>query len=323
MKTEKSKQTKKCGVSTIITAKNVMKQQLQKKFYAFIVTAMMFSVSANAQIIYTDVNPDIVLNLVFSSFHSEYDSLDLNNDGINDFILEASKTGTMCTCTNIHGADNDYATVYSTSLSWIADQAGGYALNSLIDSSLGWTNASHELAHSLHICVACTQGGNDISYLGTSGNWANVYGKYLPLKIQVATDFYYGWIKLGVAIGGGIANSTVSITIMEYAYNSIPNQPILAGQTIATGITENSLASSVNLYPNPATNQLTIENGQLKIESVAIYDLSGRKVYSENHQTQNSNSEIRIDVSKFPAGVYAVQIKTADFIATKKLIIQK
>jgi hypothetical protein len=35
-----------------------MKTQLQKKLSAFLVTAMLFSVCVNAQIIYTDVDPD-------------------------------------------------------------------------------------------------------------------------------------------------------------------------------------------------------------------------------------------------------------------------
>ena len=61
----------------------------------------------------------------------------------------------------------------------------------------------------------------------------------------------------------------------------------------------------------------------MKIESVVIYDVSGRKVYSENLGTSNSNPEITIDVSKFSAGVYQVKVQAADFIATKKLIVEK
>ena len=39
-----------------------MKKQLLKNISAFIVTAMLFSASANAQIVYTDVNPDVTIN---------------------------------------------------------------------------------------------------------------------------------------------------------------------------------------------------------------------------------------------------------------------
>ena len=154
-----------------------------------------------------------------------------------------------------------------------------------------------------------------------SGLWNNVIDKYVALKIQVSANIYYGWARLDVG------NFGFPITIKDYAYNSIPDQPIFAGQTTATGIIENSFASSIHLFPNPATNQLTIlpdaSGRQLIIENVTIYDLTGREVYSENHQTPNSNREISIDVSKFPAGVYAVQITTADFIETKRLVVEK
>ena len=88
MKTKNSNQIKKCGVSTIITDKNKMKRQLQKKFYAFIFTAMMFSASANAQIVYTDLNPDSTMycNAPVNPCNKNY-NLDLNNDANNDFII--------------------------------------------------------------------------------------------------------------------------------------------------------------------------------------------------------------------------------------------
>ncbi|MBK7304487.1 MAG: hypothetical protein IPI90_14885 [Saprospiraceae bacterium] len=54
-----------------------MKKQLLKKLSGFIVTVLMLSVSANAQIVYTDVNPDTTIaNRIYY--------LDLNNDGTTD-----------------------------------------------------------------------------------------------------------------------------------------------------------------------------------------------------------------------------------------------
>ena len=75
-----------------------MKKQLQKKFYAFIVTAMMFSASASAQIVYTDINPDIsVIRTRLAQrghVHIEH-NMDINNDNIADlkFILTSSSDG--------------------------------------------------------------------------------------------------------------------------------------------------------------------------------------------------------------------------------------
>ena len=78
-----------------------MKKQLLIKLYAclpagmaFIVTAMMFSASSNAQIVYTDILPDSTLycqvphSIVIKSYN-----LDLNNDANHDFILTAKEGG--------------------------------------------------------------------------------------------------------------------------------------------------------------------------------------------------------------------------------------
>jgi hypothetical protein len=77
-----------------------MKKQLLKKLsaclpvgMAFIVPAaigMMFSTRANAQIVYTDVNPDIAVTCTVSTLNSSssaMDSIDINNDGVFDLKL--------------------------------------------------------------------------------------------------------------------------------------------------------------------------------------------------------------------------------------------
>ena len=296
-------------------------KQLQKKLSAFVALAILFSATANAQIIYTDVNPDVVRSCQFPSGCGGAYSLDLNNDGMNDYVLAPRAITFSCgNCSNLSAAigQKDSAVVISTSQSWIADQVGGYALNTLIDSSLGWTNAPHVLALKSMNCAACPSSPS--SYLNQSpatGTWINVSGKYLPLKVKVGTNIYYGWIKLGVGIGSYLA----SITIMEYAYNTIANQPILAGQTtIATGINENSFASSINLFPNPANNHLTIALPvtSKKIE-VCITDITGKIIYTT---TSTDTKNIEVSTKDFAEGIYSVHIQTADFIGTKKLVVE-
>ena len=302
-----------------------MKTSIIKKFYAFILILIgMFSANTNAQIVYTDVNPDIVSRCNSDSCSGDY-SLDLNNDGINDFILSPRKKAFICSCFGFDGRYHNYAggrdsaVISSTSQSWIADRVGGYVLNTLIDSSLPWTNAIHILATKPDVCVPCPTFGYWTSHQPGTGPWNNINGKYLALKTQVGSDFYYGWVKLGVATATGI--DLVSITIMEYAFNSIPNQPILAGQTNTTGIIENSFASSINLFPNPAYNHLTIALGSnnKKVE-VTITDITGKVIYTTiATDTQN----VEVNTKDFAEGIYVVQIQTADFITTKKLVLEK
>ena len=58
------------------------------------------------------------------------------------------------------------------------------------------------------------------------GNWTDTTDHYRGLKINSGGSRYYGWIRLDVSV-----SSYPSFTIKDYAYNSLRNQPLLAGQT--------------------------------------------------------------------------------------------
>jgi hypothetical protein len=114
-----------------------------------------------------------------------------------------------------------------------------------------------------------------------------------------------------------------SLIVKDYAYNSIPNQPILAGQTVATGISPLSFGagSGVRLFPNPAKDKLTISlgNNNKKVE-VTITDITGKIIYSV---TETDTEKIEVNTKDFAQGIYVVKIQSADFTATKKLVIEK
>jgi hypothetical protein len=57
------------------------------------------------------------------------------------------------------------------------------------------------------------------------------------------------------------------------------------------------------LYPNPATNQLTVDNGQLKIGIFTILNTLGQIVFYK----QNCNAIETIDVSGFASGIYILR----------------
>ncbi len=69
-------------------------------------------------------------------------------------------------------------------------------------------------------------------------------------------------------------------------------------------VVENGKAFS--LSPNPATNQLTIDNGELKIKEVEIYNSLGEKCLTP---TLSKGEGVRIDVSSLPAGIYFLKVR--------------
>jgi len=301
-----------------------MKNSQSKKLYtclpvamAFIISAMLFSASANAQIVYTDVIPDSTMNCIGSSLSCTKNyNLDLNNDAITDFVLAAFHVAPpqigLDKYSNVTASPLNGNAVKDTLVNSIHVSIP-LQFNTVIDSNLllsqSWqTSGSHSLKNGIY-------GGSSSDTVW--GLWDSLSDYFLGLRILQSGQTHYGWVRLRV----DVTRSYASFIVKDYAYNSIPNQPILAGQTITTGIIENAFASSINLFPNPANNQLTIILGinNQKVD-VAISDINGKTIYST---TTNGMQMIDVNTKDFAAGIYAVQIKAVDFIGTKRLIISK
>jgi hypothetical protein len=185
--------------------------KLLRYIIAFCILYFTCSVPLKAQIVYTDVNPDLTSTSFFN--------LDLNNDGITDFVLSHSGINGPCLCggytiDNIIRItlDSGNAVVYNGGPS-------AMVIGDTISSTLNFsTTVSQNLSYSTANCI---QGCHTIP----QGNWHGVSNHYLGLKLKVGNNYFYGLAKLDV-------NSTGSnFTIKEYAYNSSTNNSILAGQT--------------------------------------------------------------------------------------------
>ena len=71
---------------------------------------------------------------------------------------------------------------------------------------------------------------------------------------------------------------------------------------------------NIAIYPNPVKDVLIIENGELKIENVEIYDGSGRKIVNYSLSTN------QINVSALPQGIYFVKLEMEKGTVTKKFV---
>lgn len=94
--------------------------------------------------------------------------------------------------------------------------------------------------------------------------------------------------------------------------------------TITTTITEtseiNAVGFEVNVYPNPATNKVTVESEQFKTQYATLYlfDFYGRKVYEKYIPVGSGN--IEIDVSNLGSGMYFCRIVSGKFNVLNKIV---
>ena len=80
------------------------------------------------------------------------------------------------------------------------------------------------------------------------------------------------------------------------------------------GIDEVNANSEISIYPNPAIDKLTIETGDLIINTISILNSTGRIV---KDITVNSNT---IDVSNLVTGIYFIQIHTDYGLVIKRFV---
>jgi hypothetical protein len=73
------------------------------------------------------------------------------------------------------------------------------------------------------------------------------------------------------------------------------------------------------IYPNPASDQLTISGIVEEASVYSVFDMNGREVYCAKSFDVGSV----IDVSMIPAGIYIFQVKGNGFSKTQKLVITK
>jgi hypothetical protein len=89
---------------------------------------------------------------------------------------------------------------------------------------------------------------------------------------------------------------------------------------IATCVGIHELANSIAIYPNPTTGKLTIDNGNLIMEKIEIFDVFGRKLSTLNSQLSTQ----QIDVSSYNTGIYFFKVYDAsNNSVTKRVMVTK
>ena len=140
-------------------------------------------------------------------------------------------------------------------------------------------------------------------------------GTILTLDAGAGFDSYF-W---------STGETTQTITINHFGNYSV--QATLNGCTAndditinaVVGIQENStLIGSVNLFPNPVKDKLTIQvNSKKSIRAnLVIMDITGKELIRDDIRLNQGLNNHTIDLSFFAQGIYLVSLQSADFTKT-------
>jgi hypothetical protein len=75
--------------------------------------------------------------------------------------------------------------------------------------------------------------------------------------------------------------------------------------------------NEVFIYPNPVTDELTVQSLKFKVESVEVYDVVGKVLQSQETRTRN---QVNVNVSSLAPGIYFVKVESERGIVVRKFV---
>ncbi len=152
----------------------------------------------------------------------------------------------------------------------------------------------------------------------------DVYDSFGELLFTVISDENGNILIEGIPAGSYVVNVSGQGIAQTSLYNFEIDYltPNLEGQSIPV-VTDGTATASlesigIQLFPNPATDQITIRNLQ-DCNSIQILSTSGKVVMEESTQMENI---VHLDLHALSSGLYFVQINTIEASYQSKLIKQ-
>ncbi len=132
---------------------------------------------------------------------------------------------------------------------------------------------------------------------------------FRPATTQLATS----WVELpSLVIDVGSQAISLCVTDNEDNHWAVKTLGILSGVVEVPAVTEN-----ISIYPNPAGDELFVQNTNESGTQIVIYDAIGRLVATGNVLPLSTTS---IDIASLPRGSYMLVCHLGDQILTRRII---
>jgi hypothetical protein len=281
--------------------KQTAKNSRIKSYLALTAGFVAISPLADAQIIYTNVNPDSLLT------GNESFQIDINNDSIMDFKIRHSSL-------NYHGKDINFNSFFGLNYNLIfCDGVGSMcsswhyepkALNFWDDMT---PSAYKKVWKNQEILFRDPPDG-----CGNTGRWKGAKDKYLGLRFKINGSFYYGWARMDVDSSGK------SVTLKDYAYYNEAEKPIRAGSMKVSLPDENPL-NNIRVYSSEGSIRIEASVNQDLTGKISLTDINGRALKSIDVKNEKN---VQLNTKELPTGLYIVNILTEKGTLNKKVLVR-
>ena len=219
--------------------------------YGALSAAVLGVADASGQVTYTDVNPDIVLDLG--------DTFDVDFTG-------AVPEGNVQISNPADLAGGTAALAFPSS--------GGYEYplvlvdGDVIDDASGYTTVGVR---------------GDLNYYGcaySNSQWCDfVEDGILGVSFVFNGNTHYGWVRMDTDVGADDV-----ITVKGFAFEATPDTAIVAGDEGTLGNNDNNLNGFAHFV---ADGQLNLK-ANTTMSSVAVFDITGKQVITQNLTSTNA-----------------------------------
>lgn len=134
-----------------------------------------------------------------------------------------------------------------------------------------------------------------------------IEGEQIPLLATPETQWRFTkWVVNGTEYSENPCTATVTTATTAVAHFDF------------VGAIDNRSADKVRLYPNPGTNEITIENlNGASMSEITITDISGNRALFVRKGTAQSQN---IDISSLERGIYFIEVKTHEEKITLRFV---
>jgi len=286
-----------------------------KDYASFAASILILTGKTDAEVIYTDIDPDIVLDT-----DGNYYALDMDGNGSGDFQFLKSTFSINPSFSYYYYFQELVVGPFSQNavagISHYYPYPGVYGffpyalvINNLVDSRMNWqTSALQFLAwktwtvdYDAH-CYLC---------YWNQDKEPEVIDHFLGVRFSdLLSNNYYGWIRCDVKEDGGI------LVLKDYAYEAEPEYPILSGsietyQEIVPGNIDGEIYAAGN------TIHISVPHRPTLAYKINILNIIGQSVYS----TQNEEPFIEIQL-EVPRGIYIVVVTSGDDKLSKEVLLE-
>jgi hypothetical protein len=273
--------------------------------------AVIAGSNVNAQIVYQDINPDVVVNIANPNY-----ALDFNNDAIPDVGFGVAQ---ISGSTSYSGIQFTYQGTYAG----VSAGGGGVQVTptgsatSTMSSNIAPLNNGALVSGAAMFSSGGILAGDitiTIPLLGQTypyqlGEWLGVTDKFLGVKFTAGVNTHFGWVRLDVSAGAD------AITIKDYAFNATPNGSINAGQMV--GLDDLSMDEKVTV--RSAFDEAMVNvTPDLIGSTIEMFSMTGQKVHSM--PIEDVNTVIKFD--GIETGIYTISVQSSEDAVNKKVYVR-